>query len=713
MKFRQSLLTLSILLSNYAYSAVTINVNTTNDEFGENLANCSLREAIEAVNTRNPFGGCRSGERFGTNRIVLEDNEYILTRGELVVKEAMVILGANKNDQVDNITQTKPKRTAATTTINAQQKNRIFSTATSKAALTLNHLKLVNGYHNEYGGAIVAGGLLDLFNVVLENNKADKMGGAVYLLGNASDLSANNSTWQQNLTNGGVGSALSMTCLADLKPTARNLVIQNSSFINNGSGNDQSILDICGNLTFNLQSSTIAENKINNSGNIINFNENTSPLSTVSFLNATIINNEGGSALFFGKLGTIQINHSILSFNQAKSCHSNLASSDINYSGDNNLYQGCDILKVASTTSTNAHPNDQHITFGSINWTELFNPLGNYGGYTQVYLPKQNALSKQYVVDKITSGACQDYIDQRGSNTHSTSNVENCDRGSVERRAAIAVVDRTALFTNKDKTDRIVEVNVLDNDIPSETDLTDDKENSRGSFAKDAEGNYQLKLTNDSGGLCTIRHRTSENLLPYVKFDNGGKLINQLQSGSCKYSFIDSNGNQAIEGQLFFTIENKLPIAGDDTFYLQAGASQITMNLTSNDNDDNDGKYGGLCTSNTVKCNGGYYIRVVDSPKIGTIEGESRPCPDYTDTNKNICYRGDLIYQSKNDLAPFNDKFTYVVYDNDLAFSAPATVTIISENAEKANDTGGSLAWWSLLSLAGLALYRRRNIKIA
>ena len=52
-------------------------------------------------------------------------------------------------------------------------------------------------------GAIVAGGLLDLFsNVVFENNKTDKMG-AVHLLGNASDSSANNSTWQQNLTNGG------------------------------------------------------------------------------------------------------------------------------------------------------------------------------------------------------------------------------------------------------------------------------------------------------------------------------------------------------------------------------------------------------------------------------------------------------------------------------------------------------------------------------
>jgi len=100
-------------------------------------------------------------------------------------------------------------------------------------------------------------------------------------------------------------------------------------------------------------------------------------------------------------------------------------------------------------------------------------------------------------------------------------------------------------------------------------------------------------------------------------------------------------------------------------------------------------------------------------PTIGTIEGDSRPCPDYTDINKNICYRGDVIYQSKNNLAPFNDKFTYVVYDNDLAFSAPATVTIISENAEKAQDTGGSLPWWSVLSLASLAIYRRRKSRIA
>jgi len=668
MRFHQSLLALSILVSHSAYAVVTINVNTTNDEFGENLENCSLREAIEAINTRNPFGGCRAGERFGTNRIILEAKEYILTRGELSPKEEMTIQGDFKNDLIDNITQTKPRRLAPTTTINAQQKSRIFNTANGKSTLKLNNVKLINGYTAEEGGAILAGGLLDIFNVLFDNNKADKTGGAIHLLGTSSSLSASNSTWQNNSTNAGVGSAFSMTCLGELKTTPRTIIIQNSSIINNGSSDNKSTIEACGNLTFNIQSSTIAQNKTSNTGSIINLNDNTYPLSNFTISNATIINNQSGTALWFGKLATLQIDNSILSFNQAKSCDTNLSSSNINYVGNNNLYENCDILKITSTSAA-FHGNDQHIIAGSVNWTELLNPLGNYGGYTLTYLPKLNSLSNQYVINKANSGVCQDYIDQRGSSTHATSNVENCDRGSVERRAAIAVVDRTALFTNKDKTDRIVEINVLDNDIPSETDLTDDHENARGSFAKDADGNYLLKITDDNGGLCTVRQRTSENLLPYLRFDNGGKLINKVQSSSCKYSFIDSNGTQAIEGQLFFSIENKLPIAGDDSFYLPAGASQISMNLTSNDNDENDGKYGGLCTENTVKCNGGYYIRVVDSPKLGTILGDSRPCPDYTDTNKFICYRGDLTYQSKNDLAPFNDKFTYVVYDNDLAFS--------------------------------------------
>ena len=78
-------------------------------------------EAIEEPSIHATLlADARSGERFGTNRIVLEDNEYILTRGELVVKNNGYF-GCKQNDQLD---KTKPKRTATWQLhINAQQKS--------------------------------------------------------------------------------------------------------------------------------------------------------------------------------------------------------------------------------------------------------------------------------------------------------------------------------------------------------------------------------------------------------------------------------------------------------------------------------------------------------------------------------------------------------------------------------------------------------------
>jgi hypothetical protein len=100
----------------------------------------------------------------------------------------------------------------------------------------------------------------------------------------------------------------------------------------------------------------------------------------------------------------------------------------------------------------------------------------------------------------------------------------------------------------------------------------------------------------------------------------------------------------------------------------------------------------------------------VSNPALGTIQGDSRACPDHTDTNKFICYRGDLTYIPKNTLAPFNDSFTYVIYDNDLGVSQAATVTIINQAGQE-EQSSGSLGWVSVLVLAGLAVYRRRKYR--
>ena len=692
-------------LQNTAFALVTLSVNTVNDEFGENLANCSLREAIESINTRSAFGGCISGQRHGTNVVQLEAAEYQLTRGELAIKEAMTIQGKGADSTlIDGITNSKPKRQAPSTIINAQQKSRVFNSSSHKAALSLNNLKLINGSHDDIGGAVLAGGGLTLFNTVFESNIAKNMGGALYLTGKDATLTSTDSTWRNNQVTQGTGAALAMTCLDDLTPTTRTVDILRNSFVQNGNSGAQSIIEACGLVTVNLKTSTIGENTAATSGAIINFNDKTSTQSSIIIESSTIIKNLQASVLNFNQINTVAIGYSVLAFNEGVACQSN--NSSMQYIGNYNLFQNCDKLKAATGTATNPHAEDTHIpSLSPVQFSNEFNLLGNYGGYTPTYLPKN---SSEYVLNK--AGFCTEKLDQRES-IYAISIL--CDRGSVERRIALSVVDTTNIFSNKNKSDRIAEVNVLANDIPSETDLTDEKPDARGKIAKDASGKYLLELVSDSNGSCSIIHLTDKESLPLVRYDNGGRVQPDTQKASCKYTFTDSNGNKAIVGELLFKIENKLPKANADSFFLASGSSSVAMNVAANDNDEDDGKYGGLCTENTVKCNGGYYIRVVSSPSLGIIEGDSRECPDHSEANKYICYRGNLTYRPKNTLAPFNDSFTYVVYDTDLGVSPEATVTVINENAQIAEqNSSGSITWLSILTLAGMVIYRRRKSHI-
>ena len=62
-------------------------------------------------------------------------------------------------------------------------------------------------------------------------------------------------------------------------------------------------------------------------------------------------------------------------------------------------------------------------------------------------------------------------------------------------------------------------------------------------------------------------------------------------------------------------------------------------------------------------------------------------------------------FKSKH--SPFDDKFTYVVYDIDKTASNEATVTIINQTGANEESGSGSLGLFSLLGLGGLAFYRR------
>ncbi len=52
---------LALLLGSTGLGATSIQVTTTDDQFGEDTSKCSLREAVQAANTDAAFGGCAAG----------------------------------------------------------------------------------------------------------------------------------------------------------------------------------------------------------------------------------------------------------------------------------------------------------------------------------------------------------------------------------------------------------------------------------------------------------------------------------------------------------------------------------------------------------------------------------------------------------------------------------------------------------------------------
>ena len=682
-----------LFISSQTHARVVINVNTTNDENGENVLNCSLREAIHAVNTQQVFGGCNAGERFGTNVITLQNSIYTLTKGQIYINHDVTIQGSTaENDEVDSITSSKPKRTAPTTQINGNSQ-RIFNTTSSIAILTLQNLSLTNG-KADIGGAILAGGQINLSNIMLSGNEATISGGAIYLSGRNSTLTVTNSTFRQN--KGNTGAVLGMSCFDHLSPVARTISISASSLINNGSVENNSVIEGCGTVSMSVDTSTIAENTAKSSGGIFYFVDNLNSLSSLTLLRATMVENHNAPVLSYGQLGNLAIASSIIAFNDM-GCYGKNSSSTLYNGGDSiggyNTLKNCSLKYSTTSTLPKTDINLDDPSYSDAIFATELSPLANYGGYTDVYLPKTTS---KYILNRASATTCE--IDQRGSQNLSS---DICDIGSVERRVAVAVFDVAKIINNKDDSNRIAEVDALANDRVSETEKT------RGEFGKDpVTGNYLIELTETANKRCTIVNRESER--PLVRFDNKGAPMPESQIATCKYKFTDNSGKESNEGELRFRVINKSPVATDDTYTLPSGSTELLLNLLSNDNDKNDGIYGGLCTDeNNVNCNG-LYLRVVSQPSVGVINAERKGnCPDSTNTNQLNCYGGKISYRPNNVLSPFNDKFTYVVYDIDKTASNEATVTIINETGVVEENNSGSLGLLALLGLSGLAFYRR------
>jgi CSLREA domain-containing protein len=159
------LIVISIILIVQPAYAVTITVDTTDDEINED-GDCSLREAIQAANTDSAIDGCLAGS--GEDTINLPAGTYILTisgaqeddnqTGDLDIKDDLIIIGegatlsiidANKIDRVIQI--------GIGVTVDLQQ-------------LTITNGKPADNSDNS-GGGIHNSGTLSISKCKLDSNK--------------------------------------------------------------------------------------------------------------------------------------------------------------------------------------------------------------------------------------------------------------------------------------------------------------------------------------------------------------------------------------------------------------------------------------------------------------------------------------------------------------------------------------------------------------
>lgn len=504
--------TILLLMLQNAYAA-EIQVTTTEDQDGDDASKCSLREAIKASNTKKAFGGCEAGERFYVDSILLYDPEksedpnvskvfQLDDRyGELKVESDVRIRGTRALSflKKDGWNGTEPAREPLTVTIKASTNARLFNTSTSRSSLTLENL-ILEGGTAALGGAIRAGGSVNLSRVEIKNAQASVSGGAIYLEGTASSLNATDVLLQGNRAP--VGAAVSMTCVDNLVLTTRTLGFLRTSVVGNGSSNSKSIVEACGIPTGTITASTFGANQtvqtnqsLDNAdqfGAILKFKGSRQAelgnlagnIGRVTIVGLTLTDNQGDTAFAYDELNLFSIQNSLLAFNQRFDCaYAGSRSPELNerISMLSNFIGGTPYTAVDArylsttcaigrTTYTNTTTNlyQENSTFADVLY-----PLANYGGYTLGYLPKLAATTTaKTLVDKgVLVSQCLEF-DQR-SVSRSSGFKSKATNSSTEPRCDIGALEYSQLTANDDN-------DVVNSSYSAElerkiTDLTDEE----------------------------------------------------------------------------------------------------------------------------------------------------------------------------------------------------------------------------------------------
>lgn len=330
--YRKSLLALVVLAALPVTAATdrTLYVTTVEDEEGENANACSLREAIQAATSNRAYGGCMAGQLDITDQIRLKAGTYNIKK-PLIIGSSVAITGADAANfaKEDAFTNVYPARSRLETIIQPatadQLTSGLFDSTVSRSSFILNNLILKGGKSNR-GGAIRAGGAVELNRVRISNSSATDVGGAIYLEGSSANLTAADTLFDGNVANR--GAVIGMSCLDNVAWTQHSVSLERSSIYANGSAGTQSIIDYCGTVLSNINASTIAKNQVSPGGNIIKYVYSDSyplhPSSSLGFVNDTIVENQGDQAttatLYYDNVGRLTISNSIIAYNSGKSC---------------------------------------------------------------------------------------------------------------------------------------------------------------------------------------------------------------------------------------------------------------------------------------------------------------------------------------------------------------------------------------------------------
>ncbi len=473
----------------------TIYVNTLVDENGENLNNCSLREAIQAAKENKSHGGCSAGNTSNGQKdiIQLEAGEYIL-KSELKPESDVVIQGKSPADPSTKnpLTHSYPAFKALKTSINANNTSRIFNTSATNANINLSNLILKNGYSERFGGALFIGGALNMQNSAILDSESTKKGGAIYFVAHNEGKEINLSQVLIQGNKSQEGSVLAMDCGANLKDTKAVINIGYSSIVKNRSANSQSMIDLCGNPNLKLIASTIAKNQVDSAtGSIIRAvgdGGNHALASNYSFtaVSNTIVENDAHSTFYYDDNGSISLQFNILAFNKGKSCRYALNNGDLTdtkrvITASQNAFSSegrCD-LPTASNAGTD--DSNTNLNLGAANILTVLSPYqeaSEYNLFLPLYYPKNN--QNKFDLVNVSTGECSK-TDQRGIQRITDGKLmlnpemkNICDIGSVELMRLTAA-DITDLFNDSyiqriDKYKEVIEAVKADLKDPNRKD---------------------------------------------------------------------------------------------------------------------------------------------------------------------------------------------------------------------------------------------------